>query len=493
MQSILLPPNYQPAFDLSENAELNAYVLEAGYKIYQMNHKYYEEINRAKQSLRYEDLKKEFDDDIKNERIKHAEEVRKLQDEAQNIKTKYKLEKESLLEEHDKEAQELRQQIKNKKITEDQVIENKCNAIEERYEQKRILIVEKYQSQIELLQKRIEEESKRSQDYQMKLHELHLSNVDREKELRTSIEREYQETLRLERERYNTLSLQHTALTSSIAPKTITTTEIGNIGEEMIEKWTRELFHNADIFDTSGQTAKGDLHVKLNNKLFLFEIKNRLTVQRPDIDKFIRDVEGNASDIHGALFISIGSPAIPNKGDFSLEYISDIPVIYLYVPDKATLKVAIKTLMFLNNRTDNTLLLMAINQTFTHIKTMSSATVSISKSLDEMRVNLESVKREIKNGLTHLEQLFNENPDMKFDTTVQAVAYRPDEIKIIQETYLSNKKAKMDDYAKALGVVPKYLQDRGGAAKIKTITSSITSAPPRMVFNNIPLLNIDSL
>jgi hypothetical protein len=315
---------------------------------------------------------------------------------------------------------------------------------------------------------------------------LHLASIDREKEIRETIEKEYQETLRIERERYNTLSLQHSALTTALSPKTITTVEIGNIGEEMISKWTRELFNNADIIDTSGQTAKGDLHVRLHNKMFLFEIKNRINIQRPDIEKFIRDIENNISDIHGGLFISLNSPSIPNKGDFSLEYIKEIPVIYLHVPDKATLKVAIKTLLYLNSKTDNTSLTMAINQIYTNIKTVSSASVSMSKNLDDARVNLDSLKREIKNGILYLEQLFAENPEIKFETTVNVTDYRPDEIKLLCEVYNNNKKAKMDDYAKVLNVVPKYLQDRGGAAKIKSIVQRTDITPPVLNFNIPP-------
>lgn len=493
MQSILLPQGYQVPFDISENAEINAYILETGYKIYQSNQKYYDAINKAKQSLNHSELKDEYDLSIKKEKAKHQEEIERLLEENLIVKNKYRNDVDNITKEYEINVEMLRNKFSARCINDDNEVDKKCRAIEEKYANEMKQLETKYQNKLNEISESRNDEIKRSADYQNKLHELHLSNVDREKEIRTSLEREYQETLRIERERYNTLSLQHTALTSTIAPKTITTIEIGNIGEEMIEKWTRELFHNADITDTSGQTSKGDFHIKIHNKLFLFEIKNKLNIQRSDIEKFIRDIEGNASDIHGGLFISLGSPSIPNKGDFSLEYISNIPVIYLHVPDRATLKVAIKTLMFLNNRTDNTLLTMTVNQIYTNLKAVSSAAISMNKNLDEARVNMDSLKREIRNGINVLDQLFNENPDMKFEITVNTTDYRPDEIKIIQETYISNKKAKMDDYAKALGVVPKYLQDRGGAAKIKTIVQSTNILPPRMVFNNIPVLNIDSL
>lgn len=482
MQSILLPQNYQVPFDISNNAEVNAYVLEAGYKIYQTNQKYYESLNQAKHHINNSELKDEYDLVLRREKQKNQEELDKLIEENQTLKSKYKLEMDTIVKDYDSEVQQLNLRIKMKKITSEEEIERKCQTIAEKYEKEEEEIERKYQHQLNDLAKKYEEETKRSNDFQCKLHALHLASIDREKEIRETVGKEYHETLRIERERYNTLALQHSALTTALSPKTLAAIEMVNVGEEMISKWTRELFNNADI----NTNAAGNLNVRLHNKLFLFEIKNRINIQRPDIENFIRDIGNNNSNIHGGLFISLNSPSIPNKGDFSLEYIKEIPVIYLHVPDKATLKVAIKTLLYLNSKADNTSLTMAINQIYTNIKTISSASVSMSKNLDDARVNLDSLKREIKNGIVYLEQLFAENPEVKFETTVNVTDYRSDEIKLLCEVYANNNKAKMDDYAKALSVVPKYLQDRGGAAKIKSIVQSQNISQPSLTFNVPP-------
>ena len=476
MQQILLPQNYQVPFDLSENAEVNAYILEAGFRIFQTNQKYYEAINNAKLSLSHSELKEEHQRLILSERESHRQETAKLTNEFDKIKFKIQSDHAYALIGYESELNELKTKISNKNITDKLEIETKTHDIELYFENEKKKIEEEKDTQLNLYKQRIDQETKRTDEYQNKLHQVHMSLIDREKEMRVAIEKEYQETIKLERERYNALSLQHTNLISSLTPvpsKQTTIVEIGNVGEEIIEKWTRELFIGVEIINTSQQTAKGDLHIRLQNKLFLIEIKNKLNICRTDIDKFIRDIDENKSDIHGGLFISLGSPSIPNKGDFSLEYVGEIPVIYAHVSDKQTLKVLLKTLMVLNNKTDNTSLTMTINQTFTNLKAISSASVSMSKSLDDARTNLDSIKREIKNGLQLLDQLFSENPELKFEASVSNTEYRAEEIKILRETYFKNKKAKMDDYVKALNVTAKYLQDRGGAAKIKSIVSNL--------------------
>ena len=457
MQSILLPQGYQPAFDLSDNTEINVFVLETGYKMYQTMQKYYNALNQARQSINNEELLEEN----------------------QALKAKHKLNIESLQREYDSVIEQLNNKMKLKNLAIEEEIESRCKVIANKYKKDEEEIIKKYQSQLD-------NELKRSSEYQAKLHAMNIALAERTKEIKECLEKEYQETICFERERYNTLSMQHTAISSILNPKPTNIVEIGNIGEEMIATWTRELFNTVEIIDTSGQTAKGDFHVKLQNKLFLFEIKNRIGIQRSDIDKFVRDVENNVSDIHGGLFISLSAASIPNKGDFSLEYIKEIPVIYLHVPDKTALKIAVKTLLFLNSKSDNISLTMTINQIYTNIKAMSAASISMSKSLDDAQVNLNSLKREIKNGLTQLDQLFNEMPEIKFEISSTALEYRPDEIKTILETYAKNKKAKMEDYIKSLNVNAKYLQDRGGAAKIKSMVQNHYRVAP----NFTPVLTL---
>ena len=252
-------------------------------------------------------------------------------------------------------------------------------------------------------------------------------------------------------------------------PEVECNTKKGEIGEEMIYNWTLELFNAAEITDQSKFTAKCDLRVKINNKLFLMEVKNKVAVVKADIDKFIRDIGENAAEIHGGLFISVNSPSIPNKGDFYLEYINDVPVIYLHVDSKSTLKVALKTLLFLNNKTDSDVLTMLVNNMHARISSMSINAASLERNLTDSRTSLESIKREIKLSLESLNDLFESSPEYKFEVSVQKLEFTGEEIAAIKSLYVSNKKVKMVDYAKHLQVSVKYLQDRGGFAKIKKI------------------------
>lgn len=270
----------------------------------------------------------------------------------------------------------------------------------------------------------------------------------------------------------NTNKLLTTQLSSYIKP--MTAVSIGAVGEELISGWVTELFTNASITDMSHITAAGDLHVKINNRLLLLEIKNKNTIVKSDIDKFIRDVNENTPDITGGLFISINSPSIPGRGDFSLEYVNNVPVIYLYVPDKSVLKVAIKTLLFINGNVDDALLLMTINSMYSKLTALSSSVSVVEKCLTDSKYATENLRKEIRNSLAVLNDLFEDNPSMKFETMAAiTLEFNGDEIKAIHDLYKKNSKAKIADYAKNIGCSVKYLQDRGGAAKIKKITSEV--------------------
>ena len=322
---------------------------------------------------------------------------------------------------------------------------------------------------------------------QRSLNETNIIQKKEQEELRKSLDQTHKEDINYERSRILALQTTVTSLTSFLQ-KPASSTEAGQIGEEMIENWTRELFNSVDIKVTTKESHAADLHVRLNNRILLFEVKNTLTVTKKDVDKFIRDIETNTNTINGGLFISLASPTIPNKGDFTLEYIGEIPVIYLYAPDKASLKIAVKTLLHLNSKEDSGMLTMLINQIYTSIKTMSGYTVSVSKNLDDAKSNLEISKREIRDSLQVLDNLFSENPELKIEKSSVSLEYTPEEIKTIREVYVTNKKARIADYVSALEVNAKYLQDRGGLAKIKTIINTQFITPTNIKFD--PLLSL---
>lgn len=529
MPEIKFPENFATPYDLSQDVEMNAYVITVGYKSYQLSKRYNEAINQSKHSLSHLEMKEEYDKSINEIQVRYEQDLKKLLEENRNLKS-------SQFISHDQELEELKSVYENKlkkykdqlvnieSVTEQQIadLKNKLNEqesyIKKSYEEK---INEFREKEIELknkihnteslfdetvknikksaeekydeLKSRVVDQHQTEKNQLMSdiinlrqtIDTLSTSRIEQQEKLRKSLEAKYHEEINYERNRTAQLQTTVTAL-SSMIQKPSNIVETGQIGEEMIENWTKELFHSADVTVTAKEAHAADLHVKLHNRVLLMEIKNKAEIHKKDIDKFVRDVEVNSNTINGALFISLNTPKVPNKGDFALEYIGEIPVIYCHVPDRQTLKVLIKTLLHLNSKEDSGALTLIINQIYGSIKTMSSASVSMTKNLDDCRTNLESLKWEIKDSLATLDGMFNESPDLKIEKSVQHLEYKPEEIKILCETYAINKKAKVSDYMNALKVTQKYLLDRGGAAKIKSIVQSSNISSPTLTFNIPP-------
>jgi hypothetical protein len=244
----------------------------------------------------------------------------------------------------------------------------------------------------------------------------------------------------------------------------------GIIGEETVVKWIGELFNSAEITDQSHLSAKTDLKVKIFNRILLIEIKNKQTITKIDIDKFIRDMQENTNDVNGGIFISLMTPMIPNKGDFSLEYVADKPVIYLHSVDKNSLKIAIKTLCVLGSKENDNIGIL-INDIYSKANTISAYAASLEKNINESRASLENIRKETRNTLQLIDELFDNHPEYKNNISVQRLSFSDEEKKIIKDfaKSMDNKKVRAADFAQLLGVKPKYLQDRGGMSAIQDI------------------------
>lgn len=504
MPEIKFPENFIAPYDLSSDAEMNSYVITVGYKSYQLSKKYNDILYQSKQSLNHLEVKEEYDKSINEIVSRYEQDIKKLIDENKNLKL-------SQISYRDQEIEEIKNAYENKlKKYKDQltniesVNEKQIADLNKKLNEQENDIKKYYEEKIKELETESKEIKKHVNDqYQTEKNQLlndiislrqtidtlTTSRIEQQEELRKSLETKYREEINYERNRTAQLQTTITALSSTIQ-KPSSTVEIGQIGEEMIERWTKELFCSADVTVTTKESHAADLHVKLHNRMLLLEIKNMGTIYKRDIDKFIRDVENNSSIINGALFISLNTPAIPNKGDFTLEYVGEIPVIYCHVPDKQTLRVAIKTLLHLNSKEDNGALTMLINNLYTSIKSCQSTSISLSKNIDDSRSNLDSLRRDIKSMIDSLDDLFSESPDLKIEKSVQALDYKSEEIKIIIDTYSANPKAKVTDYMNALHVTQKYLLDRGGMNKIKTIIKTSHVQPPKIIFQNIPIMKL---
>lgn len=489
---------YTPPFNIQEDPIKNEIILEAGYKMYQLQTKISYLMTKANTKLKELEEKEEHDKEntglqteIRNLREKinvlnqiHEKEKEKLIEDSQrhhdNLLIKIRELKDNNMDEVQKK--ELEHHTHISKVREDFNISIK--KLEDEFQIKSKLIQSQYENEIIELKKT----NSNLQDKILVSSSEHNNIIMQFKNISDERERKMHELCIEKQKTIDRITTEMLSITTSITKRNVAPT-IGIIGEEMIEQWVSELFNSAEVINLTGQTSKGDLHVKIGSKLFLLEIKNKTTIHKTDIDKFIDDVNSNKTSIHGALFITLNTPAIPHKGDLSLEYIADIPVIYCYISDKQTLRVAIKTLMFLNNKTDTGLLTILINELYTKISSFSSSLATLEKNAIDSRSVIETMKKDIKQAIMSLDDLFNEHPDLKVEKSTQLLEYSPEEIKMLCETYAHNKKAKLDDYVKTLNVTLKYIQDRGGATKIKTIVNAQNIKPPILKFD-IPLLKI---
>jgi hypothetical protein len=490
LKGILLPSDYVAPLNLEEDAEKNSYIIDVGFRVHALLAQYNKSVSASKNLNNIEDLLKQeqekYQSKINSIQKVSAEDIKFYKDESEKLKVELRDFKKFQHDEMLSTENKLKEETSALKIK----LQSEINALQEELINQHNKVKNENSTDNLQLKEEISKLKSERDEFSVKLAKSYdIFNAQLAKQEQASIDREknYMNLLNTEKEQ----TKKTTEILSKLTKPSFAQ-QIGVVGEEMIENWMRELFNNAEVTNQSQLTAKGDLHVKINNKTFLIEIKNKTVIFKTDIDKFIRDVSENANIINGGLFISINTPAIPNKGDFSLEYIGDIPVIYLYVSDKSTLRVAIKTLLFLNNKSDAIALTMTINNTYNKINAMLSNHVGIEKSINDLRSLTESNRKEIKNLIINLEELFDDDPSLKFEVSTTRLEFRPEEINIIRTIGGKLSKPKMSDYVSALNCTLKYLQDRGGAAGIKNIISGATNlgASKTIYGTNIPNVKI---
>lgn len=481
---------FVPPFDPLEDPIKNEFILETGFKIYQLQTKITYLMSKLNAQLK--DLEEKEKNDKENAALRA--EIKTLKEKSLELQQIHEKEKERIIDDahkhHDNLLNKIRE-IKDNNMDEVQKKElyhhNNLTKAKEDFNISVKKLEEEFQIKSKSIQTQYENEIAEMKKINTNLQDKILNSTSATNDLVTQLknasderERKMQELCNEKQKTIDKLTNEMLTITASITKRTSAAT-IGIVGEEMIEQWVSELFNSAEIVNLTGQTSRGDLHVKIGSKTFLLEIKNKTVIHKGDIDKFINDVNNNKTNIHGALFVTLNTPAIPHKGDLSLEYIADIPVIYCYINDKQTLRVAMKTLMFLNNKADAGLLTMLVNELYTKISSLSLSLTTLEKNAIDNRSIVETMKKDIKQAIMSLDNLFEEHPDLKVEKSTQLLEYSPDEIKILRETYTLNKKAKMEDYVRSLNVTLKYLQDRGGAAKIKSIVTTISSTKTTLI------------
>lgn len=106
----------------------------------------------------------------------------------------------------------------------------------------------------------------------------------------------------------------------------------GQIGENMIVSSLRNIFTDAEV-QNMGKTAHVcDVHMSFKNGTkIIFESKYKGNIEKKDVDKFYRDMEGFDDGIIGGVFVSFLCKNIPNKGSINFEVTAENKKPLMYV------------------------------------------------------------------------------------------------------------------------------------------------------------------
>lgn len=110
----------------------------------------------------------------------------------------------------------------------------------------------------------------------------------------------------------------------------------GQIGEKMIIDSLRNIFNDVEVSHTGTKAHVCDVHMTFNNnKKIVFESKFKGSIEKRDVDKFYKDVEGLPKDVIGGVFVSLLSRNIPNKGCINFEITAETkrPIMYVAYND----------------------------------------------------------------------------------------------------------------------------------------------------------------
>lgn len=106
----------------------------------------------------------------------------------------------------------------------------------------------------------------------------------------------------------------------------------GNFGEEIIADCLRCTFTDAEVINTGKTAHVCDIHLQFPNKhKLVLESKYKSCIQKTDIDKFYKDIEGMDTNVIGGVFVSMVSKNIPNKGSINFEISTSTNKPLMYV------------------------------------------------------------------------------------------------------------------------------------------------------------------
>jgi hypothetical protein len=203
-------------------------------------------------------------------------------------------------------------ELKNENID----LVKKIKECEEKTERKYILEIERKCMTIEHLQGM--------------LHNAKETNTLLEKKLNELYDSVYSDSVQQLKDTIKQRDMEISCLKSSNVVK-------GQIGENMIIDCLRNIFTDVEVSHTGTKAHVCDVHMTFpNGKKIVFESKFKGNIEKRDVDKFYRDMEGLDKDVIGGVFVSLLSKNIPNKGSINFEITSETkrPIMYVAYSDE---------------------------------------------------------------------------------------------------------------------------------------------------------------
>jgi len=241
------------------------------------------------------------------------------------LQGKNKTEQNVLKKIHNKQVDELREKIKTEEkkyrllqssFTEE--IQTTKLAVKEQQREIYMDRIKVFEEETERLKQRIEQVINQRLEFQNQHHEKLQAVAEKKEKEKQELRREYETKLDEYRSKVEIVN----QINNNSAKK-------GQQGEDWIFNQLIRSFPSAEIEDHHTKGHTGDFSIKEEGRIGMLESKNYArNVNKKEVQKFYKDIQTN-DQINYAIMASLKSGVV-NREDFSLEFASGKPVIFLH-------------------------------------------------------------------------------------------------------------------------------------------------------------------
>lgn len=223
----------------------------------------------------------------------------------------------SLSQKHDRQMRDLVDQYASRlELQKKQLLEERNEVIDDIIKQDRQVI---------------EKEKRRVSELEREIEQVEKNTIARETERaskETLLHHQFYETSLRDKDRTLQQVIQKIeSLNDTIVSLKSSNCQKGKFGENCVRSILQDYFPRAEISDVSNIAHAGDLLFSQNGSIVMIETKLKMGTTKEDIVKFEKDVHNRRSEYNAALFLT-SSAGIPTKGEFAIELVSGIPVVY---------------------------------------------------------------------------------------------------------------------------------------------------------------------